>query len=142
MSYCRWSSMDFQCDLYVYESVHDCWTLHVAGRRRILPEGYPRTSDFVTATDEKWVEQWIACREAQEEFDAKHYPTVDDQLDQSDHYEWIDLSEVSPKYAGESFDVATPGEAADLLEDMKSEGLQFPESIIEELRKEQAELPA
>lgn len=33
MSYCRWSSDNFCCDLYVYESVQGGWETHVAGRR-------------------------------------------------------------------------------------------------------------
>ena len=37
MSYCRWSSMDFKCDLYVYES-SDGIVIHVAGSRRDIPD--------------------------------------------------------------------------------------------------------
>ena len=33
MSYCRFSSEGFQCDVYVYES-NDGWITHVAARRR------------------------------------------------------------------------------------------------------------
>lgn len=33
MSYCRWSSDDFRCDLYCYEDVAGGWTTHVAGNR-------------------------------------------------------------------------------------------------------------
>lgn len=34
MSYCRWSSDDFQCDLYCYADTSGGYTTHVAGRRR------------------------------------------------------------------------------------------------------------
>lgn len=34
MSYCRWSSDDFMCDLYCYADVSGGWTTHVAARRR------------------------------------------------------------------------------------------------------------
>ncbi len=37
MSYCRWSSMNWRCDVYVYEHCAGGWTTHVAGRRRIFP---------------------------------------------------------------------------------------------------------
>lgn len=37
MSYCRWSSMNWMCDVYVYEDVSGGWTTHVAGRRRAIP---------------------------------------------------------------------------------------------------------
>ncbi len=36
MSYCRWSSMNWNCDVYVYESCNGGWTTHVAARRRIF----------------------------------------------------------------------------------------------------------
>ena len=32
MSYCRWSSMDYDCDLYIYES-ESGFEIHVARRR-------------------------------------------------------------------------------------------------------------
>lgn len=35
MSYCRWSSDNFGCDLYCYEDVAGGWTTHVAGRRHV-----------------------------------------------------------------------------------------------------------
>ena len=38
MSYCRWSSDRFQCDLYCYEDASGGWTTHVAGNR---PEPIP-----------------------------------------------------------------------------------------------------
>lgn len=37
MSYCRWSSMDFRCDLYCYEHVDGTYTTHVAGNRVVSP---------------------------------------------------------------------------------------------------------
>lgn len=37
MSYCRFSSMNFMCDVYVYEDVYGGWTTHVAGNRCIIP---------------------------------------------------------------------------------------------------------
>ncbi len=36
MSYCRWSSDDYNCDLYIYESVGDFWALHIASSRYII----------------------------------------------------------------------------------------------------------
>jgi len=41
MSYCRWSTDNFRCDLYCYEDVSGGWTTHVAGRRRT-----PEYTDF------------------------------------------------------------------------------------------------
>src|SRR5262245_39486685 len=33
VSYCRWSSMNWRCDLYCYEDVDGGYTIHVAGNR-------------------------------------------------------------------------------------------------------------
>jgi hypothetical protein len=33
VSYCRWSSNNWDCDLYCYEDVSGGWTTHVAGNR-------------------------------------------------------------------------------------------------------------
>lgn len=33
MSYCRWSSDNFQCELYCYADAAGGWTTHVAGNR-------------------------------------------------------------------------------------------------------------
>lgn len=37
MAYCRFSSMNWRCDVYTYEDVGGGWTTHVAGRRRPFP---------------------------------------------------------------------------------------------------------
>lgn len=36
MSYCRWSSDNGRCDVYVYEDASGGWTTHVAARRRLF----------------------------------------------------------------------------------------------------------
>jgi hypothetical protein len=38
MSYCRWSTDNWKCDLYIYESVGDFWALHVAANRNVYTE--------------------------------------------------------------------------------------------------------
>ena len=40
MSYCRFSSDGFQCDVYCYGSMGG-YTIHVAGRRQVFPEPLP-----------------------------------------------------------------------------------------------------
>jgi hypothetical protein len=46
MSYCRWSSDGFQCDVYAYEDVYGGFTVHVAANRR--PR---RVTDWLDGTD-------------------------------------------------------------------------------------------
>lgn len=41
MSWCRWSSMNWQCDLYIYDDVGGYVSVHVAGRKKawaLLPD--------------------------------------------------------------------------------------------------------
>lgn len=37
MSYCRWSSMNFKCDLYCYEHCDGTWTTHIASNKVVTP---------------------------------------------------------------------------------------------------------
>jgi len=41
VSFCRWSSDDFQCDLYVYGAEGDVVSINVAGRKHVLKEPLP-----------------------------------------------------------------------------------------------------
>jgi len=49
MSYCRWSSEDSNCDVYVYEDFFGGWTTHIAERRK--------KSDFNPSTNTT-IEEW------------------------------------------------------------------------------------
>ncbi len=55
MSYCRWSSLNWMCDVYCYEDVSGGWTTHVAGNRRVR-EPVPGEMDLFTSTTEEWME--------------------------------------------------------------------------------------
>lgn len=37
MSYCRFSSLNMMCDVYVYQDCYGGWTTHVASARRVIP---------------------------------------------------------------------------------------------------------
>jgi len=50
MSYCRWSSDDFQCDLYCYEAVGGGYITHVASMRYVIKELPPP----IKFGDERW----------------------------------------------------------------------------------------
>ena len=65
MSYCRWSSNDFQCDLYIYSDVNGGWTTHVAdctySERIPLPLENLNPKDYAEAW-EKHFQELDACR--------------------------------------------------------------------------------
>ena len=54
MSYCRWSSCDFGCDLYIYEHVGGYWNTSVASHRVIgdVPHLPPLTAE--STSDGSW----------------------------------------------------------------------------------------
>ena len=56
MSYCRWSSDDFRCDLYVYGSGDDVITIHVASGRHVPVEPLP---PLEYGTDNMDIDAWI-----------------------------------------------------------------------------------
>lgn len=43
MSYCRWSTNDFQCDVYVYNGACGRFMIHVAGNRVVFRDSLPET---------------------------------------------------------------------------------------------------
>lgn len=130
MSYCRWSSDDSQCDVYVYEDVSGGWTCHVATQRLDLrgvtlppPLDYDGDSDTLG-------ERWVARHEA--------VCKLLDPLREAN--KWIDFSH--NEYAGTTDNTDTPGEMAELLEEIKASGLKVPQHAIDALREEQQELDA
>jgi len=114
MSYCRWSTDDFQCDLYCYESVDDNFTTHVAGRKRIFREPLPPLVD-----SEKDLKGWC-------ERQVKVMQMCDN----------CDFVDIELPHVGESFYDPDLQSFLDRLLMLKGLGYRFPDSIIEEVREE------
>jgi hypothetical protein len=116
MSYCRWSSDDFQCDVYVYEHVHGGWTTYVAGRRCVLAEPLPAPVSLQDDPD-----AWFARRKrVMEMVDA------------------AELVDIGLPHDGESFSDLTPNDCADRLEGLRAMGYVVPQYAIDALREEAA----
>lgn len=124
MSYCRWSSLNFGCDLYVYEDVSGGWTCHVAGYRIVgeMPEVvWPADGD----RSPEALDRFAATRRAQHEF--------------------IMAAEKAPiglPHDGHTFNVPTAGEMAAWVERLVAMGYRAPAYVAEQLRAEQAEADA
>jgi len=120
MSYCRWSSDNFRCDVYVYGDVSGGYTTHVAARRHRGRVPKVPVADFDTTSPEEWLEahrrqmKWLGTA----------------------RYKSIGLPE-----DGNSFSDATPGECADRLEHLRSLGYHVPDYAIQSLREESKEAP-
>jgi len=54
MSYCRWSSDNWKCDLYCYEDVRGGYTTHIAGIR-ILGD-IPEVPNLMSTSSDEFVE--------------------------------------------------------------------------------------
>lgn len=118
MSYCRWSTDDFQCDLYVYESVGGFWSTNVAANRIVYKGPLPESVPFSVDRLREWHER---------------HERVHQMIEEADRVD-IDLP-----HAGESFQDSTPGECAARLVYLKGLGYRFPDDVIDALREEQQE---
>ena len=126
MSYCRWSSDFFRCDVYVYQS-REGWVTHVAGRR--LKDGPP---EELLAMPSGTDEEWIAVHRAEMEWRK----SLEDDAGEIPKERWFYLRDIGPE-AGESYTDATPGECAARLRALKAKGFNVPDYAIEALEKEE-----
>lgn len=151
MSYCRWSSDHFECDVYVYEDVSGGWTTHVAGRRQRnpLPDSikamYPRLGD---CEPKEFGTRYMAAERARREWteERPHYTIMGKNAAGEPvpmHFladsEYISLAQFGEE-AGGSFNDGSPGECADRLERLLAKGFNVPLYAIQALREEQAEI--
>ena len=115
MSYCRWSSDGFMCDVYVYEDCYGGWTTHVASRR--ITERAPDI--FVPGAS---TEELKANLEAHRK-----------------HMEAAEFVDIGLPCDGKSYNDSTAGECADRLVRLKAMGYIVLDYAIDALREEQAE---
>lgn len=113
MSYCRWSTDDHMCDLYVYDSVSGGISIHVAGNRLIYKEPLPEPVSYLDI----------------DSFIARH-AKINQMIGEADRVN-IDLP-----YAGESMDGLSNDEAIELLIELRHLGYRFPEHVIGMIQEE------
>lgn len=143
MSYCRWSSMNWMCDVYVYQDVGGGWTTHVAGRRRVVPP----VPDIPMSLA---LHRWSGCY-----WDRKSrtiiYPlrwrgvayrawsrlcTFWHNRIHMGSLRLIPLRTLGLPHDGESFNDASPADCADRLEQLRKLGYKVPQHAIDALRGE------
>lgn len=116
MSYCRFSSDDYQCDAYVYSSTNG-YTTHIAGSRVVFARPLPAPVVFDEANIDAWLEREIeVCR-------------------------IVDVSGRVPvdlPFAGDSFDDEEASACADRLEALRALGYRIPQYAIDSLREDAA----
>lgn len=139
MSYCRFSSMNWMCDVYVYESCEGGWMTHVADNRRIFPPipdinimrmpTFGRTHDMETRRFSYPSRLHQLAGRACLSFWAFWHRQV--------HMRSLDLipsRKIGLAHDGESFSDDGAEECADRLEWLRSEGYNVPQYAIDALR--------
>lgn len=118
MSYCRWSSDDFKSDLYVYENVAGCWTIHVASNRHV--GDCPK----IILPDDP---------EDQAQLDA----AMRSYRAQMDFLQAAERVPIGLPHDGQTFHEPTPGACADRIEALVALGYRVPAGVVEALREEE-----
>lgn len=125
MSYCRFSSADFDSDVYVYTSA-DGWVTHVASTRIEPIAEFPAPVDFEPREDEAAWARAVIDR-------------------QRKIHAILDASPATPiglPHDGSHFLDASPGDCAGTLSMLAGAGYRVPDDVIEDLRAEQSDMDA
>ncbi len=147
MSYCRFSSMNMMCDVYVYQDCRGGWTTHVANARPVIP---PIPSflygQFLTRvhrwTGANWnsgtrnVEypsRWRRCvSKAFFRFAAWWQTYI-----HGGSLKLIPMRKIGLPEDGETFNDTTAEDCADRLEVLRALGYRVPQYAIDALREEE-----
>jgi hypothetical protein len=113
MSYCRWSSDDFRCDVYAYESDAG-FIVHVARSRYV--GDIPRVPFILDTPNDEWMKAYNAQHKFLETAKQKN---------------------IGKEYDGETFQYDTLAELYRGLRNIKAKGYRIPEwvfiAVIEEI---------
>lgn len=117
MSYCRWSTDDFRCDIYCHESCGGGWDIHVAAvrhRLKNLPPLIPFTPENLTAWFERHKKVMAMVHR------AKRFT-------------------IGLPYDGRSYNEPTARDTANRLIELKRVGYNVPQGAIDALLEEAKE---
>ena len=116
MSYCRWSSDDYRCDLYCYET-NSHFVIEVASYR--VGEDLPRIGDYPSGGDLEAHQKWIRAEEEQMRI-----------------LRTMARTPIGGPHDGGSFWVKTLGEFLHILQMLRAEGYNYPNYVLEEVERE------
>lgn len=143
MSYCRFSSMNWMSDVYVYADASGRWTTHVAVVRRVCPP----VPDVIFSGVSMRLYRWSAeaptsawrnfLTQAWFRFCAFWHNRV-----HLASLRLIPWRRIGLPDAGETFTDPTPAACADRLEHLQALGYRIPQWVIGALREESEETHA
>ena len=112
MSYCRWSSDNFKCDVYCYEDVMGGYTTHVANSKPVgdLPE-----MPSINMPKEEWKNKYKEYREA---------------------FDKVENEKIGLRHDGETFNDETLEDFLDRLLYLKEVGYHIPDYVFDDIREE------
>lgn len=110
MSYCRFSSDNWQSDIYCYESVCGGYQIHVAARR---------IDRHLTPLDTRSVDKWMESHEVQMA-----------ELDECER------APIGLPYDGESFNLGDAEECLSMLNHLADTGYNVPQVAIDAIAEE------
>jgi hypothetical protein len=116
VSWCRWSTNGFRCDLYIYDSVGDFVSVNVAGRKKRF-NVFPEPSAFIRRDGVFEVKagwRWKSYRVLKELW-GWYYAVLP----------WRDIK----WQAGESLQFTDMQQLAQWLYEARQHGLRFPDSV-------------
>lgn len=112
MSYCRFSSDDYQCDVYCYQDICGGYTTHVAESRFVFKEELPPKVPIENAA-------WFA-----------RYQKINEMVKQADR------KRIGLPFDGHRFNDEDAESCAKRLQQLKDLGYKVPQYAIEELQQE------
>lgn len=121
MSYCRWSSNNWDCDLYCYKS-DSGYTTHVASYRKVGGTPIPRV-DVQLLLSGQAAEYWAAYKAQRA---------------------WLEAAErvkIGLTYDGQSFDDDTLEEFLDRVTMLRDAGYHVPAYVFDAIREEMQPRP-
>lgn len=116
MSYCRFSSMDWKCDVYCYEDVVTGFTIHLAGQR--YPTDIPTTTANILTDPDAFMEQHTAQMVALKD---------------------CVMEPIGLPGAGETICVDSLDELKTTLLELRTTGYRFPDHVLHAIDEEMAE---
>lgn len=122
MSYCRFSTDDFQCDLYCYADVNGGYTTHVAANRVMFNKPLPKPITLGPHPNKAQVKEWLNRNQF-----------VSNLLDDDDA---VTRVPITLPFAGDTFNDTTLEDFLDTLIKLKEVGYVFPQYVIETVESE------
>ena len=115
VSYCRFSSDHWKCDVYVYDDIQGGITIHVAKVRFVSDIPFPAPPKNILELPATDGVAWLAREQ-----------------------EWLKHArrkKIELPHAGKTFNVDTDGDAAKLLQELAALGYFVPKHVIRALRQ-------